>query len=92
MNETQTTRRESLEKINRKKKQEQVLKCLGDKEMTAREVALEMYRRGYATTKERNEAAPRLTELFQLRKICIVAKKKDTLTNSSVVVYKKVTQ
>ena len=41
----------------------QILECLGDKEMTAKEIANEMYMRGMIPTNERNFVSPRLTEL-----------------------------
>lgn len=83
------TRAKSFKEINIKETQKQVLECLGNKEMTAREVANEMKRRGFSATNERNVAAPRLTELFENRKVVIVAKKFDEVTGKNVVVYKK---
>lgn len=83
------TRAESYKDLNIKEKCKQVLECLGNKEMTAREVSNEMIRRGYTTIKERNSAAPRLTELFNDRKVVIVAKKIDIETGKKVAVYKR---
>lgn len=77
MNETETvrmgvvptfdTRQESYETVDKKKRYRQILKILEDmnKPMTAKEIAVEMYRRGYSYTDERNVAAPRITELLK---------------------------
>jgi repressor of nif and glnA expression len=83
------TRAESYKTVDVETKKKQVLDCLGDREMTAKEVANEMVRRGYTNIKERNASAPRLTQLFEERKVVIVAKKIDTETGKKVCVYKK---
>lgn len=49
--------------IDRQKRYEQILEVLDENEMTAKEIADEMYKRGYIPTNERNFSAPRLTEL-----------------------------
>lgn len=61
------TRRESLESVDKNKRYQQILEIMTelDKPLTAKEIAVEMYKRGYAYTDERNIAAPRLTELLQ---------------------------
>lgn len=84
------TRAESYKNLDITEKQKQVLECIGDREMTAREVSKEMIRRGYTRINDRNEAAPRLTELFNNRKLVIVAKKIDDETGKNVAVYRKV--
>ena len=86
---SEETRAESFKDLDIREKQKRVLECLGNKEMTAREVSKEMIKKGYAKTNERNEAAPRLTELFQDRRVVIVAKKKDEETGKNVSVYKR---
>ena len=54
----------SHEKVDKKKKYSQILEILsGGKEMSAKEIAVEMWNRGYIPSSERNYAAPRLTEL-----------------------------
>lgn len=83
------TRAESYKTVDVETKKKQVLECLGDREMTAKEVAKEMLRRGYTNIKERNASAPRLTQLFEERKVVIVAKKVDFETGKKVCVYKK---
>lgn len=61
------TRREALESVDKNKRYQQILEIMKklDKPLTAKEIAVEMYKRGYAYTDERNIAAPRLTELLK---------------------------
>ena len=74
------TRKEAFMDLDIKEKQKQVLECLGNREMTVREVLREMLKRGYTKINDRNEVAPRMTELFQKRRLVIVAKKVDEET------------
>lgn len=61
---THENRALSNETVDRKKRYSQILEILADgKEMTAREIAVELWNRGYIPTPERNFTAPRLTEL-----------------------------
>lgn len=64
---THETRRESYETVDKQKRYRQILEIMKelDKPLTAKEIAVEMYKRGYAYTDERNIAAPRLTELLK---------------------------
>ncbi len=87
---SEETRAESFKDLEIEEKQKQVLECLGNKEMTVREVLKEMLRRGYTKMNDRNEVAPRMTELFQKRQLVIVAKKKDEETGKATAVYAKV--
>ena len=59
------TRAESNETVNREKRYKQIIEILGENlfGMTAKEVAVQMKKRGYTVTDERNYSAPRLTEL-----------------------------
>lgn len=84
---TLATRSESNEKVDRKKRYKQILECLEDKQMTAKEVAVAMYTKGYIPTTERNFAAPRLTELCQLGLVDVIGKKKCRYTGKTVAVY-----
>lgn len=86
---SEETRKESYKTIDIKEKQKQVLECLGYSEMTAREVLREMIRRGYTSVNDRGIVAPRLTELFESRKLVIVAKKTDFETGKKVAVYRR---
>jgi hypothetical protein len=66
----------------------EALDALGD--LTAREVAEYMHRKGYTNLLERNIAHPRLNELEGAGYIIVVGKKTDALTNKEVSVYRKV--
>lgn len=67
----------------------QILECLGDKEMTAKEIANEMYMRGMIPTNERNFTSPRLTEMLRDGRIEPVGKKKCDWTGKTVTVFKR---
>ena len=62
---TRDTRLEAYEGISdsRKIRYEQILECLQNRPMTAKQVAVMMMEKGYIPTSERNFTAPRLTEL-----------------------------
>lgn len=83
------TRAKAFKDLDIREKQRQVLECLGNREMTAREVSKEMLKKGYTKINDRNEAAPRMTELFQKRQLVIVAKKIDKETGKNASVYRK---
>lgn len=71
-NITKETRKESFEKIQLKKKCKLIYEQLGSGEYTARELAIKMYNtkdqdgNRLIRTSERQETAPRLTELANL--------------------------
>jgi hypothetical protein len=86
---TLETRSESYETVDKKKRYAQITEVLtGGKEMTAKEIAVEMCNRGYIPTSERNFTAPRLTELSKEGKVEPVGKQKCTYTGKTVAVYK----
>ena len=85
---TYETRHDSHEKVNKEKRYMQIKEVLGDKSMTAREIATELFKRGYTTTDERNMAAPRLTELVDKCEVEIAGKKFDEQTGRNVATYK----
>lgn len=85
---TYETRHDSHEKVNKEKRYMQIKEILSDKVMTAREVAVELFKRGYTTTTDRNSAAPRLTELVDKCEVEIAGKKYDTQTGRNVATYK----
>ena len=58
------------------------------RELTAKEIAVEMFKRKYTDTSERNYSAPRLTELEEYGLVKIVEKKKCQYTGKLVSVYK----
>ena len=61
------TRRESYETVDKQKRYQQIIEILRDmgRPMTAKEIAVEMKKKGYAYTDERNVSAPRITELLE---------------------------
>lgn len=75
--------------IDKTKRYKQILDVLGDKEMTAKEIAQEMYMRGEIPTNERNFTSPRLTELSIQGIVEPVGKKKCEWTNKMVTTYKR---
>lgn len=81
----------SNESINRSKRYMQIREILKNKEMTAKEIAVAMKRKKYTTSDDRNNAAPRLTELEMIHHlVVIVGKKKCQYTGKTVSVYKLV--
>ena len=83
------TRRESNDSVDKKKRYRQILEILqGGKEMTAKEIAVEMCQRGYVPTPERNFAAPRLTELSIKGLVEPCGKQKCSYTGKTVALYK----
>lgn len=83
------TRREANEKIDKKARESQVLEILSDgKEKTARQVAYEMWQRGFTNNVERNNASPRLTSLLEQRRVVVVGKEIDKITGKKVAVFK----
>lgn len=85
---TYETRTESYEKVDKTLRYSQILECLDGKEMTAKEIAVEMFKRGYIPSDERNFTAPRLTELSIKGIVEPIGKQKCEYTGKSVSVYK----
>ena len=90
---THQTRAESLKKTEKtlNKRQLQVLSILGGNEMTAQEVATEMFRNGICKTDSRNNAAPRLTELENVGYVEEIGKKICAVSGRNVAVYRQKT-
>jgi hypothetical protein len=86
---TLETRHEANESVDRQRRYEQILECLGKNEMTAKEISNEMYMRGYIPTNERNFTAPRLNELAHEGIVEPIGKKKCQWTNKMVSVFKR---
>ena len=85
---TYSTRSEANETVDKKKRYKQIIEVLqGGKEMTAKEIAVEMCNRGYIPTSERNFTAPRLTELSKNGVVEPVGKQRCTYTGKTVCVY-----
>lgn len=84
---TLETRGEAHERVDKQKRYRQILEVLSERDMTAKECAVEMERRGYIPTSERNFTAPRLTELSQKGLVEPVGKKVCAYTHKKVSVY-----
>lgn len=86
---TFTTRALSNEDVPRAERYEQIIKIMKKSgvPMTAKEIAIEMFKRGYTNSDERNNAAPRLTELSQRGKVEPVGKKQCDYTGKMVSCY-----
>lgn len=85
---TLENRSESYESVDKSLRYSQILEILDNKEMTAKEIAVEMNKKGYIPTDERNFTAPRLTELSIKGIVEPINKKKCTYTGKTVSVYK----
>ena len=87
---TFTTRSLSNESVDREKRYKQIISILKDtnRPMTAKEISVEMYKRGFTPTSERNFSSPRITELLQNGTLDVVGKKKCKFTGKTVTVYK----
>jgi len=85
---TYETRHDSHEKVNKEKRYMQIKEVLGDRVMTAREIAVELFKRGYTNSMDRNNSAPRLTELVDKCEVEIAGKKFDEQTGRNVAIYK----
>jgi hypothetical protein len=90
MSITDETRRESYhaakqDAATRRRVVLEILTVRG--ELTAREVAAELYRRGLTPSDERNFAAPRLTELKAAGQVKVTGKRKCDRTGRSVAVW-----
>ena len=85
---TYETRHDSHEKVNKEKRYEQIKDILNGKSMTAREVAEQLYKKGFTSNLDRNNAAPRLTELVDRCEVEIAGKKYDEQTGRNVATYR----
>lgn len=95
MSITKETRRESFYAIlptltQRQRTVLQILRECGD--LTAQEIASELFRRRITPTDERNFAAPRLTELCDMGAVKAFGKKKCAKTGRNVTVWATVVQ
>lgn len=85
---TLDTRHDSHEEVDKKKRERQVLEVLTHP-MTAQEVAIEMYLMGYTRNTDRNNAAPRLTELAKDGRVEIIGKTRCKYSGRTVSVYRR---
>lgn len=87
---TKQTRITSYVKTEKTSKHQAVLEVLDGKELTAREIAVEMHKRGALPYPARAIIQPRITELVEDGLIVAIGKKVDTETERKVAVYKVV--
>ena len=81
-------RSESHEKVDKAKRRREILFIMkGNRIMTAMEVANELLNHGFVNRLDRNNAAPRLTEMCQDGTVDVVGKKKDKWTGKMVTCY-----
>lgn len=82
------TRHESYEKIDKSKRYmqiKQILKEYGS--LTAKQIAILMNKKGFTSNDDRNNSAPRLTELCIAGEVEIIGKTKCEYTGKTVSVY-----
>ncbi len=87
---TKETRKQSLEKTDKQTMKMRVLETLKGKELTAREVAIEMHKNKMLPYPARAIIQPRITELLAAGEIETTGAKLDTATQRKVAVYKVV--
>lgn len=85
---TFNTRREAYETVDKQKRYRQILGILV-RPMTAKEIAVEMHKRGYTDNDDRNNAAPRLTEMAQDGMVDTIGKTRCPYTGKTVTVYQR---
>lgn len=85
---TKETRKESFEKTEKQPLRMQVLETLGQRSLTAREIAIEMHKDGLLPYPARAVIQPRITELVEAGWLEAVGTKLDTETERKVAVYK----
>lgn len=88
-NPLKETRRESNEKVKKNNHYFHIIEILNDFNipLSAKEIAIEMKKRGYSKSDERNVASPRITEMLQDGFLEIVGTKKCQYTNVEVGVF-----
>ena len=81
------SRREAHESVDKETRYKQIIETLGNSELSAKEIAVRMRKRGMIPTDERNFTAPRLTELAKKGVVVIAGKKKCKYSGRTVAVY-----
>lgn len=87
---TKQTQRESHAKVNKQKIRSSILDELSYGDMTAREIAVVLYRHKLVAEPTRQQVHPRLTELVQDGLVEVNGTKHDSYTDRNVSLYHKV--
>lgn len=80
-------RREANETVNREKRYAQIKEVLRGKKLTFREIAKDMFEKGYTISPETTYSQPRVTELVQKGEIEPIGKVKSDVTGKTVTVF-----
>lgn len=75
------------ESVNREKRYAQIKEILNGKQLTFREIAKEMYERGYTISPETTYSQPRVTEMVQKGEVEPIGKTKSSITGKTVTVF-----
>lgn len=85
---TMETRSAAYEEVDKTERYRQIIECLEEcPKMTAKQIAVRMWEKGYIPTDERNFAAPRLTELAKKGVVDTVGKMRCQWTGKTVTLY-----
>ena len=87
---TYETRALAEEQVNKLKRYKQIIAILvenNNEPMSAKEIAVEMHKRNYTPTDERNFSAPRITELLKRGVVDCLGKKKCQYSKKMVGVF-----
>jgi hypothetical protein len=83
------TRKESYDQVDKQKRYAQIKEILSEwGELTAKQIAVIMFKKGYIPTSERNYSSPRLTELCISGEVEVVGKTKCEFSGKTVSVFK----
>lgn len=88
-NITLETRAESEQTVKKQIRYQQIIGILKDypKGLTAKQIAVHLYNRGFTSNSDRNNASPRLTELSVKGVVEPIGKEKCEFTGKTVAVY-----
>ena len=85
---TLETRADAHETVDKQKRYSQILECFAEShQLTAKQCAMILFKKGYVPTAERNVSAPRITELCQKGVLEPIGKKVCEFTGKKVAVY-----
>lgn len=85
---TYETRKEADQSVDRIIRRQQILKILEEYgPLTAKQIAVLMHQKGFTNNDDRNNAAPRLTEMTKLGMVEAIRKEKCIYTGKTVAVF-----